>query len=175
MPNGKGKAAGAAGEVILDFSAVKPFEPLDSSRIYLSRVSANTRGKGPAGPTSAAEFTIEAPDEVPVEEWLPDDSAEGGFVKGDGIVLDDNGDAVMTKAKGRKLFRNFSHAPQALPFLHEFIRGVDPEGPELNETFKYKEVNYVGLQCAVKISNEAFEEQVRPRVKKILPASAYKG
>lgn len=162
------------GETILDFSGVKPFEPPDSGLTYLARVSANVRGKGPAGPTSAVEFTILAPEEVPVEEWIQDDTVEGGYKKGDGIVLDDHEAPVMTKASGRKLFRNFSHASQALPFLHEFIRGVDPEA-ELNETFKYREENYVGLQCAVKITNEAYDEQVRPRVKKILPASAYKG
>lgn len=161
------------GEVILDFSAVKPFEPLDSTRYYLCRVTGNTRQRGPAGPMSAVELTVESPEEVPVEEWIQDDSAEGGWIKGEGIVLDESGDPTPTRAKGRKLFRNYSLLPQALPFLYEFIKGCDQDA-ELNESFKYNEKNYIGLQCAVKVNNEAFDEQVRPRVRKIYPASAYK-
>ena len=169
----KGRSAAGAGEVILDFSAVKPFEPLDSTKFYLCSVTNAPRQKKPAGPASAVELTIVAPDEVPVEEWIKDDSADGGWVKGEGIVLDKNGDAVMTRAKGRKLFRNYSLTPQSLPFLYEFIKGCDPKA-ELGESFKYNEKNYIGLQCATKITNEAYDEQVRPRVKKVYPASAYK-
>lgn len=165
--------APGSGDVILDFSAVKPFEPIDGKRFYLCSVTGIKRSKGPQGPTSAVEMSIVAPEEVPVEEWTQDDSAEGGWVKGEGIVLDADGAPVMTKCKGRKLFRNYSLLPQALPFLYEFIGGCDP-GVDLGPDFVYNEKNYMGLQCAVKINNEAFDEQVRPRVKKIYPVTAYK-
>ena len=156
------------GGTVLDFSAVKPFEPLDSTVMYLCKVSDLKRDKGPKGPMSVAEFTIEAPEEVSVEEWIADEEVEGGWRKGEGVV-----DGSATSGKGRKLFRNFSLLPQALPFLYELIKAADPEA-ELNEAFRYKESDYVGLQVAVKITNEAFDEQVRARVRKILPASAYK-
>ena len=176
MPKQESKVAAPApgsGDVILDFSAVKPFEPIDSTRFYLCSVTGNKRMKGPAGPMSAVELTILAPEKVPVEEWTQDEAAEGGWLKGEGILLDTDGAPVMTVCKGRKLFRNYSLLPQALPFLYEFIGGCEP-GVELGPDFIYNEKNYMGLQCAAKVNNEAFDEQVRPRVKKIYPVVAYK-
>ena len=175
MPNGK-KApakAGAPGEVILDFSQVKPFEPLDPSARYLVRCTKLDISKASSGgPKSHCELTIVSPDEVQVEEWIPDEEAEGGMRKV-GMLTDKDGNPVTTRAKGRLLFREFSLQPQALPFLYEFIKAVDP-GAELDESFRYNPNNYMGLTAACTIQNEAFEEQIRARVRRMYPASTYK-
>jgi len=165
--------AGLPGEVILDFSQVRPFEPLDPSTRYLARVTKLDISKSGAGrPKSHCELTIEAPAEVQVEEWISDEDAEGGMAQV-GPKVDGNGNPVMTRAKGRILFREFSLEPQALPFLYEFIKAVDLDA-KLDESFRYKPENYMGLPCAVTIRNEAFEEQIRARVRRMYPASAYK-
>lgn len=170
----KGKAMMATpGEVVLDFSQVRPFEPLDTSVKYLCRVTKLENGRGPKGPKSHLELTIEGPDEVQVEEWIPDETAEGGMVKV-GPKVDDHGNPVMTKAKGRILFREFSLLPQALPFLYEFIKAVDPDAV-LDDKFRYNTKAYMGLPSTVSIQNEAFDEQIRARVKRMYPASQYKG
>lgn len=161
------------GEVVLDFSQVKPFEPLDPSARYLIRCTKLDISKSAAGkPKSHCELTIEAPEEVQVEEWVPDEEAEGGM-KRVGMLSDKDGNPVMTRAKGRLLFREFSLEPQALPFLYEFIKAVDPSA-ELNETFRYNPNKYMGLAAACTIQNEAFEEQIRARVRRMYPASTYK-
>jgi len=157
---------GTQGEVILDFSGVKPFEPMDSSKRYLCRVTKLENGQGPKGPKSHMELTIESPDEVLVEEWEPNEEAEGGMSK---VGLTER----TTKAKGRLLFREFSLLPQALPFLHEFIKAATPAAV-LDEKFRYNTNKYGGLPVCVSITNEAFEEQIRARVKHFYPASAYK-
>lgn len=163
-----------AGEVILDFSQVKPFEPLDPGTKYLVRVTKLENRKSAAGnPTSHCELTIEGPDEVQVEEWKPNEEAPGGMEKV-GPKVDSRGDPVMTKAKGRLLFREFSLEPQALPFLYEFIKSVDPKAV-LNESFRYNPKAYWGLNATATIQNEAFDEQIRARVRRMAPASAYKG
>lgn len=162
------------GEVVLDFSQVKPFEPLDPNARYLIRCTKLDIGKSAAGgPKSHCELTIEAPEEVQVEEWVPDENAEGGM-KRVGMLTDKDGDPVMTRAKGRLLFREFSLQPQALPFLYEFIKAVNP-GAELGEDFRYNPNEYMGQACACTIQNEAFEEQIRARVRRMYPASTYKG
>jgi len=164
----------APGEVVLDFSQVKPFEPLDPRARYLLRVTKLDLSKATGGgPKSHCELTIEAPDEVQVEEWVPDENAEGGMKKV-GMLTDKDGNPTMTKAKGRLLFREFSLQPQALPFLYEFVKAVDPKA-ELNESFRYKPERYMGLQCSCSINNEAFDEQIRARVRRMYPAPAYKG
>lgn len=156
------------GEVVLDFSQVRPFEPLDSKKTYLCAVTALDLSRSAEGsPKSHCELTIVAPEEVNVEEWIENEEAEGGFEKGEG-VLD-----RTTRAAKRKLFREYSLQPQALPFLYEFIKAADPAAV-LDEKFKYNPKNYIGLQVCARIRNEAFDEQVRPRVRRILPASAYK-
>jgi len=166
MPRERPAGAGV-GEVILDFSQVKPFEPLDSSRRYLVRVTKlDLSTSKAANPKSHCELTIEAPDEVNVEEWLPQEGAPGGMVK---KGLKD----ATTKAKGRILFREFSLEPQALPFLYEFIKAVDPKA-KLDENFRYNPNRYMGLAATVSIQNEAFDEQIRARVRRMYPASAYK-
>jgi len=159
-------------EVILDFSGVRPFEPLDPSQMYKIRVSKLENGQGPSGPKSHCELTITGPDEVQVEEWIPDEEADGG-ARRIGMKIDGKGNPVMTKASGRILFREFSLQPQALPFLHEFIRSVEPSA-KLDEKFRYNPDNFVGLEGACTITNEAFNEQIRARVKRMYPASAYK-
>ena len=165
--------APASGEVILDFSQVRPFEPLNPDESYLVRVTKLDISASKAGkPKSHCELTIEGPDEVQVEEWEPDEEADGGMRRV-GLKMDANGNPVMTKAKGRILFREFSLESQALPFLYEFIRSVSP-GVELNESFRYNPKEYEGLTAACSITNEAYDEQIRARVKRMYPAAAYK-
>ena len=160
-------------EIVLDFSGVRPFEPLDPSVIYKVRVTKLDLSESQAGaPKSHCELTILAPDEVQVEEWVPDEDADGGARKV-GMKEDAKGNPVTTRAAGRILFREFSLQPQALPFLHEFIRSVDPKA-KLDEKFRYNPDKLVGLEGACTITNEAFNEQIRARVKRMLPASAYK-
>lgn len=173
-PEKKTAGAGAPGEVILDFSQVKPFEPMDPSQRYLIRCTKLDLSKSSANkPKSHCELTIEGPEEVQVEEWIPDESAEGGMKKV-GMLTDKNGNPVMTRAKGRLLFREFSLEPQAMPFLYEFIKAVTPDA-ELGEKFRYNPMKLMGLSCACTIQNEAFSEQVRARVRRFYPASSYKG
>ena len=130
-------------EVVLDFSGVRPFEPLDENRWYLVRVSRFELGRAApergGGPKASLELTVVKPEEY----------------------------------EGRKLFREFSLQPQALPFLHQFIKAVDPEA-ELDEDFIFKPSDYIGLECAVRVRNEEFEEQIRSRVGRMAPASAYR-
>ncbi len=153
----------APGEVVLDFSEVRPFEPLDPKVIYLNRVTNLTLGKSKEGkPKTSLELTIEAPEEVSAVDL------EGN------VQVNKDGSPRVTKAKGRKLFREFSLEPKALPFLYEFIKAADPEA-KLDEKFRYNPKKYMGLPVATKIKNEEFDEQVRARVTRILPASAYKG
>lgn len=148
-------------EVALDFSGVKPFEAMDPDRVYLCRVTNLTLGTSKTGnPKSSLELTIEAPAEVQVVDL-------------DGTrKTEKDGSAAMTKAAKRKLFREFSLQPDALPFLYEFIKAADPKA-NLDEKFVYKTKNYMGLQVAAKIQNEEYEEQIRPRVKRILAPTAY--
>jgi hypothetical protein len=146
-----------ATEVVLDFSGVKPFEPMDPDLVYLAQVSALTLGtsKSAGKPKVSCELTIKGPDEVEVVE------------------LDGSRPGRNTKASGRKLFREYSLEEKALPFVHEFIKAADPE-VDLGDNFRFNPQNYMGLEVAVKIQNEEFQEQIRPRVKRVLPASAYK-
>ena len=156
------------GEVVLDFSGVKPFEPLDPNHKYLARVTKLENGEGPKGAKSHLELTIEAPEMALVEEWVPDEEAEGGMSRS-GMT------ERTTKAKGRMLFRELSLTPQSLPFLYEFIGAADPNADlRDNKKFRYNPKNYMGLPVCVSIVNEAFEEQIRARVKHFYPASAYK-
>ena len=161
-----------AKEIVLDFSGVRPFEPIDPSITYKLRVDKLENGQGPSGAKSHCEMSILGPEEVQVEEWVPDEEAPGG-AKRVGMKVDDKGKPVMTRAKGRKLFREFSLQPQALPFLHEFIKAVDPSA-KLDDKFRYDPDKYVGLEAACKVNNEAYNEQIRARVARMYPASAYK-
>ena len=161
-----------AKEIVLDFSGVRPFEPIDPSVTYKLRVDKLENGQGPSGAKSHCEMSILGPEEVQVEEWVPDEEAPGG-AKRVGMKVDDKGKPVMTRAKGRKLFREFSLQPQALPFLHEFIKAVDPSA-KLDDKFRYDPDKYVGLEAACKVNNEAYNEQIRARVARMYPASAYK-
>ena len=71
------KPTAQQGEVVLDFSQVKPFEPLDPNKRYLCRITTLERGTGPKGPKSSLQLTVEAPDETLVEDWHEDAEAEG--------------------------------------------------------------------------------------------------
>jgi len=160
-------------EVALDFSQVKPFEALSEKPVYLATVTKLDIGPAKSNPkrqVSNLELTIDGPEEVQGVEAVIDD--DGNAQPGD-LMEDSAGDPIMVKAKGRKLFRTYTLEPQALPFLYEFLKGVDPE-VELGEDFIYNPKEYMGLQCGVKIQNEGYLEQVRARVKRILPASAAK-
>jgi hypothetical protein len=158
-----------SGEVILDFSQVRPFEPLDSSRRYLCTVTklVNEPSKSGGRPVSNLELTIKAPEEVQVEEWVDLDT-NPHFV---GLL------ERTTPAKGRILFRTYVlDQPTALPFLHEFLRAMGVPQKDLEtDTFRYNVNDYIGLECSVDIVNEAYNEQVRSRPKKIRPASDYQG
>ncbi|KKK46978.1 hypothetical protein LCGC14_3159850, partial [marine sediment metagenome] len=151
-------------EEILDFSQVRPFEPLDSTVRYRVKVSELDISKAASSgeKKSHCEMTILAPEEVKVENWEPDEEATGGMSF---IGLTDK----TTRAEGRKLFREFSLQPKALPFLYQLLKALDPS-VELNEAFRYNPANYIGLECVVKVKNEAFQEQIRPRVNNIYPA-----
>lgn len=143
---GKSEAPGAAksSEVILDFSGVRPFEPLEERDdkggliYYACQVTALRLGKAQkgGGPKASLELTVQSPE----------------------------------KYAKRKLFREYSLQPQALPFLYEFIRAVDP-GEELGEDFRFNPDKYIGLSCAVTVQNEKFDEQIRSRVKKVFSAN----
>ena len=158
-------------EVALDFSQVKPFEALTEEPVYLATVTSLNIGAAKSNPkkqVSNLELTIDGPEEVQGVETVIDDD---GNAQPGGLLEDKDGDPIMVKAKGRKLFRTYTLEPQALPFLYEFIKGVVP-GAELGEDFIYNPKEYMGLQCGVKIQNEGYNEQVRARVRRILPASA---
>ncbi|KKM80385.1 hypothetical protein LCGC14_1340310 [marine sediment metagenome] len=151
-------------EEILDFSQVRPFEPLDSKVRYRVRVRDLdiSRSAASGEKKSHCELTILAPEEVNVETWEPDEDADGGAKF---IGLSDK----LTRAEGRILFREFSLQPKALPFLYQLLKALDPS-VELNEAFRYNPAGYIGMECEVKIKNEAFQEQIRPRVNNIYPA-----
>lgn len=134
-----------AGEVVLDFSGVKPFEPLEERdedgalKVYLTQVTNMTLGRGPKGPKVSVELTIMQPE---------------------------------ANAK-RKLFREFSLVPQALPFLYALLKACNST-VELGESFRFKPAEWLGSQCAVTIKNEPFEEQIRSRVDRVYAASKYR-
>jgi len=126
-------------EIAVDFSGVKPFEPLDDKQTYLCEVVKFTPGTSKENnPKMSLELAIKEP----------------------------------KASKGRRLFREYSLMTQALPFLYQFIQAVDPT-KVLDENFILRPAEYIGLECAVTVENEEFEEQIRSRVKKIFPASRY--
>ena len=156
-------------EVTIDFSSVKPFDPLDQDRMYRYSVRDMVVGEGPQGPKIRTELTIDAPDEVQAEEWSYDEDGHPVAKTG---MMEKDGKPVMTRAKGRLLFREFSLLPQALPYFHGFLKSLDPT-VELGSKFKLKAEEWIGLQGAAKIENEPYEEQIRARVKATYPASRY--
>ncbi len=160
--------ANVPNEVALDMSGVKPFEPMSTKVTYQASISKceNEEIKGRKGSFQAlVELTITAPEEVEAVDCTFD---EKGKSTSEVVKTDKNGDPVMTKAKGRKLFRRYSYNPDALPFLHELVRASDPT-KVLDENFIFKPVEYVGLAVGVKIENTQYEEQVRANAKRILP------
>jgi len=166
-----------ADSVALDFTGVKPFEPLDPNVVYLLAVDKMELGESKQKkPKVHMELTIIGPEQVQVEEW----DAEGGSAIG--LKVDGNKEPVMTQAAKRKLFREFSLEEKALPFLHDALKAINPD---VNLTpkdkkgesvpFSLKPAEFLGLQVAGKIQNEAYEGTVNARLKKLLPASAYSG
>lgn len=156
----------AKDEEILDFSEVKPFEPLDSSAMYKVRVTNMENQTASTGKKMVVtELTILAPDEVATEVWEENDAGDLVYVgKGD----------KMIKAAGRKLFRNFVKEPQALPFLYNFLKACDPD-VELNEAFRFRPAEWIGSELAVKGTNSAYQEQVRLSPDKVYPVARFKG
>jgi len=154
-------------EEILDFSDVRPFEPLDDRVLYKVRVDTMEKGlsQRSAQKKIRCEFSILEPDEVAVEEWEPDESAPGGAKK---VGYSDR----TTRAAGRKLFREYSLQSQALPFLYQLLKALDPN-VELNEAFRFNPADWIGMEAAVRIHNEAFEEQIRPRIDRVYPVSRF--
>lgn len=160
MPKGK------PDEVALDMSGVRPFEPLDPTINYLCRVTSAVLGTSRQdNPKCQVQLTITAPEEVQVEEWV----GEVGSRTKTGDLED-----RTTRAAKRILFREYSLLPDALPFLYEFVKAADPAA-KLDENFIFKPAEYMGLEVAAKIRNEEYEGQIRPRVMRVLPASASKG
>ena len=154
-------------EVVLDFTGVKPFEPLDEKATYLIGVDslANVTSAENKEPMVKAVFSIKGPAEVQAMGTKEED----GEVKLTGEYA-----GHTTRAAGRKLFRNYLYKPEALPFLYEFIRGVEP-GVDLNtKTFKFNLAKYIGLEAACRIKNRVYNGQVQSDIARILPASAYK-
>ncbi len=156
----------AAGEEILDFSEVKPFDPLDSKVMYKCRVSDLENQDASTGKKMVvAELEIIAPEEVYAENWEENDEGELVFVG-----LSDR----KIKAAGRKLFRNFVKEPKALPFLHQFIKACKPD-EELNEAYRFNPAKFIGDELAVKGTNSAYNEQVRLQPNKLYSVDKYKG
>ena len=157
----------AADEEILDFSDVRPFEPLDSSIMYLVKTSNLENAVASTGKKMAvAEMTIVKPEECLAEIWEPDEESGDIVFKG----LSDR----KIKCAGRKLFRNFTKTSEALPFLYNYLKAMNPD-VELNEAFRFKPAEWIGLDLAVKGTNEAYNEQVRLRPNNVYPASRFKG
>lgn len=128
--------------IAIDFSGVKPFDPLPEENNYLCEVTEFTPGTSKpergSNPKVSLVLTVKEPQEF----------------------------------AGRKLFREYSLQPQALPFLYQFIKAVDPEAV-LDENFVLQPAAYIGLPCTVTVTNEEYEEQVRSRPNKIKPASVF--
>ena len=151
---------------VLDFSEVRPFEPLDSRTTYKVRIDTLEPGVSKKGEKKVrCEMSILAPEEVAIEDWQLDEEAPGGMKF---IAFTDR----MTKASNRKLFREYSLQSQALPFLYQLLKALDPK-VELNEAFRFNPSDWVGLECTVKIQNEAYDEQIRPRVQRVYAASKF--
>ena len=144
-------------DIVLDFSVVEPFLPLDDTRLYLARISGMVRGtsKGSGQPKEDVEYTVLAPDKV--------------------MSVDGEGNPKEATAKGRKLFRSYSLQPQALPFLHEFLKANGETDEALGKNFKLNEDNYIGNEVCLAIANEEYEEQIRSRVTKVMAASKFPG
>lgn len=154
------------GEVVLDFTGVKPFEPLDEKAVYLIGVDSITPTTADSGaPMEKMVFSIKGPTEVQAMGTKEED----GELKLTGEYA-----GHTTKAAGRKLFRNYMLQENAMPFLYEFIKGVDPKADLNTKTFKFRPAAYIGLEAACRIKNRVYNGQVQADVARILPASAYK-
>lgn len=152
-------------EEILDFTDVKPFEPLDSRVVYKARVDNLEIKTASTGKKMAvADFVILAPEEVQAEVWEENDNGDLVFKSFDGNVV---------KAAGRHLFRNFTLESQALPFLYNFLKACDPD-VVLTEAFRFHPMEWIGRELAVKGTNSAYEEQVRLQPNKTYPVTRYK-
>jgi len=155
-------------EVALDFSEVKPFEALSEEPLYKCRVDKleNGTARSSGADVSNLELVIVSPEEVQGVETII--GSDGKARVGD-FMEDAEGKPIMVKAAGRRLFRTYTLESRALPFLHEFIKAADPT-KELGKDFIYRPAEYVGLEVGVRIKNEAYEEQVRARVHRIVAA-----
>lgn len=161
-------------DLVLDFTGVKPFEPLDEKATYLCEVADLKKGKAASSGEDkySLVLTINKPDQAKAMATAETD--QGLKLTGE-YKVDKDGGPVMTKAGGRKLFREYSVVPEALPFLHEFLRAAGETDQSLStKRFVMKPEKYIGVQVACKVKNEVYAEQVRARVQRILPASAYK-
>lgn len=166
-PTRRGRgAAPAADEEILDFSGVSTFEPLDSRVTYLCKTSNLEKREASTGNKMyVAEIEIVAPEMVTKEIWEPDEEAEGG------MRFVGHSDETI-KAKGRKLYRNFTLNKESLPFLYNYLRAMDPS-VELNEAYRLKPAEWIEMQLAVKGQNRAYQEQIRLQPNNLYPASRY--
>ena len=161
------KATNIPGDVVLDFTGVKPFEPLDEKVVYLVGVDSITPAISgeTQKPMDKVVFTIKGPAEVQAMGTKEEDGE---------VTLTGDYAGHTTKAAGRKLFRNYMLQENAMPFLYEFIKGVDPSADLNTKTFQFKPAAYIGLEAACRIKNRVYNGQVQSDVARILPASAYK-
>jgi len=147
LPKGteKGKApSSSAGKGrAMDFSGVKPFDPLDEkledgkTAIYPARIFKITTDKsGPKGLYDEVVFEVLAPE----------------------------------KYHKRQLFRNYPLNESARPFYYELLKAANPD-VELGSDFVMVPEEWLGLEVGISVENETYEEQIRSRVKKVHPSS----
>jgi len=153
--------------VVLDFTGVKPFEPLDEKAVYLIGVDSITPAVSgeTQNPMMKAVFSIKGPQEVQAMGTKEEDGE---------VSLTGEYAGHATKAAGRKLFRNYMLQENALPFLYEFVKGVDPKADLNTKNFQFKPAAYIGLEAACRIKNRVYNGQVQSDVARVLPVSAYK-
>jgi len=147
LPKGteKGKApvTGTSKGRAMDFSVVKPFDPLPEK---------DESGKSFIYPCIIFNIEIDR---------------EGPKGKYDVVDFEVQGPAQFLK---RRLFRNYSITGQSLPFYQELLRSANPD-VELGSDFIMNREDWIGLPVGIQVENEKFEEQIRSRVKRVFPAS----
>jgi hypothetical protein len=158
MADKKVKTIGTEDEI--DFSGIKPFEPIDPSVKYKALVTVCKKGvSGSGGATYPVEFTITAPDVV------------DGVV---GATTEKTGNKV--NAKNRKIFKSYSKSPKALGFLYEFINACKP-GTPLGAGFKMIPEDYVGCEVVLTITNKESNKgdgKFFPELKRVQSIAAWK-
>ena len=143
--NEKGKAptSGTSKGKAMDFSTVKPFDPLperdENGKVLIYPCvifNIETGKKGPKGEYDVVDFEVQGPE----------------------------------KYKKRRLFRNYSTTEQSLPFYMELLTAANKDA-DLGSDFVMSIEEWVGLPVGIGVENETYDEQIRSRVKRVYPAS----